>query len=734
MHISGRLYEFETAARFKLFRLFVTGMEVTQAIQYFGSASHLSNAADQGPDNSLRLVSEKPAWVRVYVEGLRIGTVTGTLEVQRRRAGFLWETIATLNPQPPGSVAAVFNPDYVTQRGTLSSTLNFILTADLMCGDLRLIARANSGRWSDSLTTTLSVHLQQTLRLAGVMIAYNGPQSSAPNAPNLNIAAPTLADLQAMSGTALTLFPVRSTANFRIGGTITWSRHLQDPFGTTGCTTNWDALHTAVLNARTADGNQAGWVYYGLLPNGVPMGPVGGCGGGGVSVGPVGAAGTLAHEVAHACGLRHAPCGGAPRPDVDFPAYAPYAMGSIGEYGLNVNTGNVFSPMGTRDFMSYCSPAWISPYDHRILVDNPLLNPRTVCVDFPWWKDLVWEERKRFPPVPIPDPPPFDLDLRVFPPALPPTNVIALIVRVERGEVAEVTHVTRTRVRPEIEGAVSTPLVARLCGNDGEVIAEAALLRVPRDNGGCGHASACGGDPETYVAQSFIPDVAPGASLAISNGQKTLWERKAPRKAVVVSRFQAQLEGEEWLSATWSTSGTEQEAWLRCSLDGQTWRAITTGLSGGEARIETRLLPSGKALLQVVVHDGFFSSTSKSVEIEFPDRPPHLAILHPSEGFSYVEGQSLRLWAAATASNNETIPGETCHWTLDGKKIGSGLDVWISAPKAGSHELGFHAGEYGTGAVAKTTFLTTTAFTAPPAPRGRGAVSKKPRGTKRSKR
>jgi hypothetical protein len=671
--VSERWSEIVSADRFKLFRLYVTGVEVTQAIQHYRSDSHLTDSNDWGADNSLRLVTEKPAWVRVYVWGLNLPTVTGTLEVQRRRLGILWAPLGTLNPIAPGTVTASFNPDYTTQRGTLGATLNFIIPAEMMCGTLRLVARVASGRWTDSFTTDLTVTLRQTLRLAGVMIAYNGPQSSAMNAPTITIAAPTVADLQAMSGRALTLFPVRSAADFRAAGTITWNRHLQDPFGATGCTTNWDALHAAVVNARTADGNQAGWVYYGLLPNGVPMGPVGGCGGGGVSVGPVGAAGTLAHEVAHACGLDHAPCGGAPRPDPNFPTYEPYGAASIGEYGLDVNNGNISSPVNTRDFMSYCAPSWISPYHHGRLVNNNRLNPTEVCVDYPWWKDLVWEEKLRFPRIPIPDPPPFDQELPVFPPSLPPMDVISLIVRIER---------------PQIEGAVNTGLVARLRGDAGQVLSEAPLLRVPREACECGGGQDRdhGREPDSYLAQAFVPDVAPGSSLEISDGKDALWGRTAPSEPVTITAFNARLR-ERSVSATWRATGTPVEFWLRYSTDGETWQVAATGIREPMAEVDARLLPSGKILLQVVAHDGFFSAQSKSVELTVPRRPPDVAILHPHNGFTYVAGQTLRLWGAATAADGRPVPAERCSWSLDGRAVGRGLDVWIEGPTAGTHEL-----------------------------------------------
>ena len=49
-----------------LLRMRVVGIEVTQAIQYYQAASHLTDAADRAPDNSVTLIAGKPAWVRVH--------------------------------------------------------------------------------------------------------------------------------------------------------------------------------------------------------------------------------------------------------------------------------------------------------------------------------------------------------------------------------------------------------------------------------------------------------------------------------------------------------------------------------------------------------------------------------------------------------------------------------------------------------------------------------------------
>ena len=41
--------------------IFIRGVEVTQAIQYYRAAEHLTDPVDRGPDNSLILVAGKAA-------------------------------------------------------------------------------------------------------------------------------------------------------------------------------------------------------------------------------------------------------------------------------------------------------------------------------------------------------------------------------------------------------------------------------------------------------------------------------------------------------------------------------------------------------------------------------------------------------------------------------------------------------------------------------------------------
>ena len=129
--------------------------------------------------------------------------------MSRRRFGFLYNHLAALTPEPPGTVTARSAPLYATERETLSYTLNFVIPAEYMCGHLRLKATVTSpGGKSEEHTTIVDVTLRQTLRLRGIMVGYNGPSSLAAGAPNLVLAAPTLADLQTTAAWTLLTYPV----------------------------------------------------------------------------------------------------------------------------------------------------------------------------------------------------------------------------------------------------------------------------------------------------------------------------------------------------------------------------------------------------------------------------------------------------------------------------------------------------------------------------------------------
>jgi hypothetical protein len=142
----------------------------------------------------------------------------------------------------------------------------------------------------------------------------------------------------------------------------------------------WDTLLNGVTDRRAQDNAPADTYYYGAFD---PAGSFGGfCGGGCVAgLGWIAGSGdgsqraaiglgytevaaeTATHEIGHNHGRSHAPCGGAAGTD---PGY-PYNGASIGVWGYDIVTQQLFNPNQTTDMMGYCNPTWVSDYTFKAL-------------------------------------------------------------------------------------------------------------------------------------------------------------------------------------------------------------------------------------------------------------------------------------------------------------------------------------------------------------------------------
>jgi hypothetical protein len=709
----------------QIFGIFIDGVEVTQAIQYHRAEDHLTDPADRGPDNSIRLVADKPAYVRVYVRSSLspVDGVTGTATIQRRRYG-IWSDAGTLMQQfPPASVTAAPSPTYATERGSLWNSLNFIIPATIMRGHLRLKVHVQAGegtRFTADTDVDVDASLLQTLRVRGIPVRYWGPDAAG---NQVQLAEPTLADFQTTASLTLRMWPVSQTPDISLAGTFTQNAPLTGAItvdATTGqaqCPQSWDNLLFWLNIAKMIDGNRADRLYYALLPAGIPIGGAGGCGGGGsVGAGPVNAGQTMAHELGHVVQFGHAPCGlvTGDMGDVNYPAYEPYdtvnnKTASIGEYGLDPTTQTLYSPSVARDFMSYCAN-WISLYHYQSLIQQSLLDPTWVS-DPNGSLPPYFDEEFRDPiPHHIPDPVPPWVGRRISQLAESDSVPLVVVSGHVRDDSVEIRSVLRLETGPAPSGEALRGTMVELLDELGGVLERAPLRRMAAQ-ASCRCGGSHGGESSAGIVQALLPDTGRSATLRVVRDGEELWIRQAPSEVPEVRDVAAEVDGDEvrvrWRA--WASDEYPTERVVRWSSDdGHTWRMLAIDLREDEAIVPVEMLTSGRVLVQVLVSDGFHSVAAEPVAVDVSRRSPQVAILWPGEGRTVRTDAVVRLWGIATASDGRTLSGDALRWEIDGEPVGAGPEVWAELPEwEGEHRATLRATDGELSAEASVVFLAT---------------------------
>ena len=320
--------------------LALTGVEVTQAIQYFRSSL--------GPDNSLPLVAQKDTLVRAYIDsgldpsspsGGQVPNVTGTLIVMGSSNLSLTQ-LAPITAQPISKV----NPAVFTD------TLNFLIPGDQATGTLSLTVQAVGGG-STSNPFHLTVQFQPTLVRSILIVRVQHGASGTP---------PDEVTYLSVVNQLPTMYPIATDPAQSIryqpapGGEVYVNTHnLATDDG-------WDNMMNDLEDIQE-DFDDDKYKVFALLPS-FPNSKWGGQGSDWDNI-AAGFTGVQWHELGHVYGLDHAPsvrCNPDPDPaDVDDDYVPP--DGSLGGIGVDIANRKAFAA-STFDLMAYCDPVWMSAY------------------------------------------------------------------------------------------------------------------------------------------------------------------------------------------------------------------------------------------------------------------------------------------------------------------------------------------------------------------------------------
>lgn len=116
------------------------------------------------------------------------------------------------------------------------------------------------------------------------------------------------------------------------------------------------------------------------------------------------------------------------------------------------------------------------------------------------------------------------------------------------------------------------------------------------------------------------------------------------------------------------------------------FRTLFVGPNRGSWSVPGRLLSATKeGRLRIVANDGFNESERIIERITVAPAPPALEILAPAAGMIFPDTTPIRLRAAAFGDADAPLSGDQIRWSLDGRTIGTGVEVEVLDLKPGKH-------------------------------------------------
>ncbi|MEA2746920.1 MAG: hypothetical protein QOI41_1063 [Myxococcales bacterium] len=359
----------------------ISGISVFQAVKVpVVTAGKVVAPADRNSP----VVAKRPALIRVYVKPdstYKGGSITAELRLVDGTTSLpvVKDTKSISGASTDATIASTFNFEVPPESLPPGVTYQVLLT---QTGGVVPTGTSTARFPNDGGVQSLDVMTSGTLKIVVVPVKYQADGSG--RIPDVSAA-----QLARYKQTFMARYPAETV---EITARAPWTYSSAISANGNG----FSAVLNAVTNLRKTDGVAADVYYYGALAPTSSFNSF--CGGGcvtglstvvdspqtsflraSVGVGYTGddSVNTAAHEVGHAHGRNHAPCGGASGVDPNFP----YSNASIGTWGYDIFAKTFLAPTVGKDMMGYCPNEWVSDYTYTALFDriaslngNPLSN------------------------------------------------------------------------------------------------------------------------------------------------------------------------------------------------------------------------------------------------------------------------------------------------------------------------------------------------------------------------
>lgn len=334
----------------------VPDLKITEVALYQGVKVPLAENGNPA-STPLPIIQGRPGLLRVFVEpqvGFLQTGVIGALAWDRgdgNGAFELTDAIQVAIPSVEENQGTTFDFELAAEDLVEDATWSISLRGAEACSGVD--GETSGARFPSSGTVELDSEPVGTLSVVLVPFRYDAGGGTLPDT--------SPAEVERYRERLYSMFPVADVEVTVRDQPVPYAEPV------TGASGTWSPYLQTLLDIRAQDNPAPNTYYYGIIDPGgdwsggtAGLGPLASAGDASRrgAVGLAGSTGTCAHELGHASGRAHAPCGGAGNPDPNYP----HDGGIIGIWGYDITNGSFKQPTAFNDFMGYCNNDWISDY------------------------------------------------------------------------------------------------------------------------------------------------------------------------------------------------------------------------------------------------------------------------------------------------------------------------------------------------------------------------------------